>query len=143
MPETATNPLPSPEDCPGADVVIFDGECAFCQAQVRRLRAWDGRGRLAFLSQHDPSVPTRFPQLHTEQLADQMFVVDRRGDPHGGAAAVRYLSRRLPRLWPLAPWLHLPGTFWLWQWLYRQVAKRRYRLNGQRCGGDACKVHLH
>ena len=45
MPENETNPLPSPEDCPDADVVIFDGECAFCQgpgaspAGVGRSRA--------------------------------------------------------------------------------------------------------
>jgi predicted DCC family thiol-disulfide oxidoreductase YuxK len=52
------------------------------------------------------------------------------------------LSRRLPLLWPLAPLLHLPGTARLWRWMYRQVARRRYRLGGRSCESDACSVHL-
>ena len=36
--------LPTVDERPEADVVIFDSHCAFCTAQVRRLNAWD-RGR--------------------------------------------------------------------------------------------------
>ena len=73
---------------------------------------------------------------------DQMYVVDQQGRRHGGADAVRYLSRRLPLLWIAAPILHLPGTANLWRWLYRQVAKRRYKLAGKSCEDDACSVHM-
>ena len=37
-----------------------------------------------------------------EQLQKQMFVIDTQGNARGGATAVRYLSRKLPLLWPLA-----------------------------------------
>jgi predicted DCC family thiol-disulfide oxidoreductase YuxK len=73
---------------------------------------------------------------------EQMYVVDQHDRRHGGADAVRYLSRRLPLLWPLVPLLHLPGTARLWRWMYRQVASRRYRLAGRSCDGDTCSVHL-
>ena len=154
-PDTSTatpfSSLPSPQDRPDSDVVIFDGQCVFCRGQVERLARWDGGERLAFLSLHDPVVAERYPDLTYEQLMEQMYVVDRQGGRHGGAAAFRYLSRRLPRLWLLAPLMHLPFSLPLWQWGYRQVAKRRYRLAGQNANGDAsqhsceedvCKVHF-
>jgi predicted DCC family thiol-disulfide oxidoreductase YuxK len=72
-----------------------------------------------------------------------MYLVDRAGNRHGGAAAFRYLTRKMPRLWLLAPLLHIPFTLPLWQWGYGQIAKRRYKIGGkQACDGDACKVHF-
>lgn len=125
------------------DVVIYDGHCRFCSAQVERLRRWDGGGRLQFLSLHDPEAAQRFPDLTHERLMTEMHVVDRHGRRHAGAAALRYLSRRLPRLWPLAPLLHLPGTLWLWRWLYGQIAKRRYRLAAfGDCETGVCRIHF-
>lgn len=133
--------LPSIADRPGADVVIYDGNCSFCRSQVSRLAAWDGGGRLAFLSAHDPMIPQRYADLPFDRLMAQMYVVDRRGRRHGGAAALRYLSRRLPRLWILAPLLHIPFSLPLWQWMYRQVAARRYRLaGGPACADGTCRI---
>lgn len=135
--------LPDPDTLTDSDVVIYDGECNFCRSQVRNLERldWGGR-RLAFLSLHDPRVGERYPDLTKAQLMEQMYVVDQSGNRHGGADAVRYLSRRLPTLWVAAPILHLPGTAGLWRWLYRQVAKRRYKLAGKTCENDACGVHF-
>jgi predicted DCC family thiol-disulfide oxidoreductase YuxK len=135
------NLLPTPAQRPLAEVVIFDGNCQLCTAQVLRLAKWDTRGRLAFFSLHDPEVGRRYPQLTHEALMRDMVVVDRRGRFHHGAAAVRQLARRIPRLWPLVPWLYLPGTMPLWQWLYRQVADRRYRFNRDDCDGGTCHLH--
>jgi len=134
--------LPTPLERPAADVVIYDGHCRICTAQIKRLARWDGGRRLAFLSLHDPQVAARYSDLSFDQLMRNMVVVDRLGRRHIGAAAIRYLSRRLPRLWPLAPLLHIPGSLPFWQWCYRQVADRRYRLGGQEaCGDDACRLH--
>lgn len=137
--------LPSIHDHPEADVVIYDGNCKFCQGQIARIARWDSTGRrLAFISLHDPEVARRWPDLTHDMLMDQMYIVDRQGRRHGGAASFRYLSRRLPRLWPLAPLLHLPFTLPLWQWAYRQVARRRYKIAGKMdaCETDACSIHL-
>lgn len=135
--------LPDPDENPTADVVIFDGECNFCRSQVSRLRRFDvGGGRLAFISLHDPRVAERFSDLTFDQLMEQMYVVDGQGNRHGGADAVRYLTRRLPALWLAAPVMHLPGTAGLWRWMYHQIAKRRYKLAGKSCDGDVCEIHL-
>lgn len=136
--------LPDPDDSPGSDVVIFDGQCRFCQGQVRNLRRldWEGK-RLSFLSLHDPRVAQRYPSLSHDVLMSQMFVVRPDGSMYGGGDAVRYLSRRLPTLWWAMPILHLPGTAALWRWAYHQVAARRYRIAGKTaCDQDACAVHF-
>ena len=143
MLRTKSAELPDPDVADGTDVVIYDGECNFCKSQVRRLRWFDRFGpRLSFISLHDPRVGERYPDLSHDQLMEQMYVVDPKDRRHGGADAVRYLSRRLPLLWIAAPILHLPGSAGLWRWLYKQVAKRRYKLAGKSCDGDACSIHL-
>jgi predicted DCC family thiol-disulfide oxidoreductase YuxK len=139
----AQPPLPTPDQRPDADVVIYDGNCRICTAQVRKLPWWDCQKRLAYLSLHDPEVARRYPDLTHDTLMREMYIVDHHGGRHRGAAAIRYLSRRLRRLWWLAPVLHIPGSLPLWQWLYRQIANRRYRFGRTDCDGDTCSVHQH
>ena len=135
--------LPTPDQFPEADVVIYDGHCFFCKGQVARLHRLDGRNRLAFISLHDESVARRYPDLTHDQMMKQMYVIDRQGGRHGGANAIRYLSRRLPSLWLLAPLLHIPFTLPLWSWLYNQIAIRRYRMNPPaNCENGACEIHF-
>ena len=135
--------LSDPDDRPGAGVVIYDGHCRFCTGQVLRLARWDRRGRLAFMSLHDPRVAQRYPDLTPEQLMEQLYLITPDSRRLGGAAAFRRLTRQLPRLWLLAPLLHIPFSLPLWQWCYRQVAKRRYRLGRvDSCHDDACGVHF-
>ena len=137
--------LPSPQRHPGRDVVIFDGDCRFCLKQVRRLHRWDGGKKLSFISLHSPYVARHYPDLTHQQLMDEMYVVSTDGKRRGGAAAFRYLTRRLPRLWALAPLLHIPASLPVWQWGYRQVAKRRYRISekmGDGCDNGACDIHF-
>jgi predicted DCC family thiol-disulfide oxidoreductase YuxK len=135
-------PLPRPQERPLADVVIYDGHCRMCTAQVRAIERLFSGGRLAYLSLHDAEVARRYPDLVHDALMREMYIVDRQGRRHAGAAAVRYLSRRLPRLWWLAPVLHLPGTMPLWSWLYRQVANSRYRFGRvEACDDGSCRIH--
>lgn len=142
--------LPSPHNLPLADLVIFDGNCAFCLAQVKKLRDLDGKNRLAFISLHDEFVRDHMPDLSHEQMMAQMYVVPKSENGYsrqrfGGAAAVRYLTRRLPRLWILAPLFHIPFTQPVQQWCYRQIARRRYKLagtTGMTCGNGTCDLHF-
>lgn len=134
--------LPRPAERPGADIVIFDGHCRICRGQIRRLSRWDSGGRLAYLSLHDEEVAQRFPDLSHDDLMRDMYVVDQSGNRHRGAAGLRHLSRRLPTLYWLAPLLHIPGTLGIWQWLYRQVADRRYRFGRvEECDSGTCHLH--
>jgi len=131
MIRTATKPV--------RDTVLYDGACRFCRGQIALLRRLDPTGRLAFMSLHDPRVAHDFPEIPAEELLAQMYVVDRAGMARGGAEAVRYLSRRLPLLWPLALPLHIPGTMPAWSSLYRFIARHRYRIAG-RCDEGTCRI---
>jgi predicted DCC family thiol-disulfide oxidoreductase YuxK len=113
-----------------------------CTAQVRKLLWWDCQGKLAYLSLHDPIVAEHYPDLSHERLMSEMVIVDRRGQRHGGAEAIRYLTRRLRRLWWAAPLLWFPGTLWLWKLLYRLVARNRYRFGRhEACEEGTCNLH--
>lgn len=124
---------------PAHDTVLYDGACRFCQSRVANLRRLDVARRLEFLSLHDDRVARDFPELSRERLLEEMHVVDTSGHARGGATAVRYLSRRLPLLWPLAPLLHVPGSLCVWNWLYRLVARNRMRLGGT-CSEGTCRI---
>ena len=139
-----TKPLPDPDQHPNVDVVIWDGKCRFCRRQVDRLRWFAPGATLGYLSLHDPRVAERYPDLSYQQLMDQLWLVTLDGRRYGGADAARYLSRKLPRLWWLMPLLHVPFAMPLWRWLYRQVARQRYRIAGVECDdGGTCHLHQH
>ncbi len=124
------------------DVVLYDGQCNFCRSQINILRRLDGRNRLEFVSLHDPDVATSYPNLTYEQLMEQIWIVTPAGAQYGGAYAVKYLSVRLPILWPMAPLMHIPLSMPLWSFLYRQVAKNRYKIAGRDCDdGGTCSMH--
>ena len=146
---TRVRELPHPDSLSEADIVVFDGKCRFCRRQVERLQKWDSGNRLSFVSLHDPYVAEHFPDLSYEMLMKEIFVVDRKtGDSFGGAKALRYLSRRLPRLWCLAPFLHIPFSLPLWNSIYQFLARRRYQISQRmadaedRCSDDQCAIHF-
>ncbi len=130
--------LPFPQEGKPAPIVIFDGHCRFCLAQMRLLQLVDLSGRLRFLSLHEEQVKELVPAFGHEDLMAQMVVRSPQGVAYAGAEAVRYLFRTLPLLWVGAPLLHLPGSTPFWDWAYRQIAQRRYLLAGSVCKDGTC-----
>src|SRR3954454_12222547 len=100
--------LPTPAERPGSDVVIYDGQCRICTAQIRRLPWWDCQGKLSYLSLHDAEVARRWPDLTYDRMMQEMVIIDQCGGRHWGPEAVRYLTTRLRRLWGGAAPLLLP-----------------------------------
>ena len=137
-------PLPSPIERPDADIVLYDGHCRFCTKGVSKLLWWDSEGKLAYLSLHDPEVKRRWPDISHDRLMKEMCIVDTKGNRYWGPEAVRYLTRRLRRLWWAAPFAYFPGSMLIWRPLYRFIARNRYRLLGKTptCDeGGTCSLH--
>lgn len=139
------NDLSEPSNQPETvvPVVLYDGQCRFCCQQIDRLKWWDGGKRLEYLSLHEQAVAQRWPDIDLKRLHEEMCVVSPGGARHWGAEAVRYLSRTLPRLWWLAPLMHLPGIMFVARPTYAWVARNRYRLMGktEKCVDGTCIIH--
>ena len=113
-----------------ADSVLIPIQCEYL--------ALEGLGKLLNTIKSIQKLHNK--ELSIEQLQEQMFVIDTQGNARGGATAVRYLSRKLRLLWPLALLLHIPGSLPIWNWLYAYVAKRRLWIAG-RCDATSCQIH--
>ena len=125
------------------DTVLYDGDCRFCTASIAWLKWLDWGRSLHFRSLHDPTVSRDFPDLTHEQLMQEMWVATGDGQRYAGADALRYLTRRLPSLYPWMPILHIPFSQPLWRKLYGMVARYRYRIAGRHCSNGTCHLHRH
>ena len=136
--------FPTPVDRPGSRyVLIFDGHCRFCRANIQWIHAVD-QGRVAYLSLHDPEVQSRWPELSHEQLMKRMYLIDlKSGAKYPGAAAFKVLSRKLMAFWPVSPLMHIPGSLPVWQYLYSCIARVRYSFGRvkEECDGT-CELHF-
>lgn len=117
------------------DLLIFDGDCAFCTTWVARLRAW-----LPAFPEAQPSQWTDLSAyaLSAEDVARYAWYITPRRQ-FGGHLAFSALLRSQPRFGlRLLGWLIATPP---WSWLaaagYDFVARFRHRLPG---GTPACEM---
>ena len=77
----------------------------------------------------DPKVKEIAPQLQRADLMNAMHVVTRGSKVYRGAYAIRYISARLPLLWPLCVLLWIPGASLLAVGIYALVSRNRYLIS--------------
>ena len=111
--------------------VLYDGLCPLCCRTVRLLAGFDLFARLEFLDfrRLDLGEYNRRHMLNLalHDLEEEMFVIFR-GKTYRGFYAYRRIALVLPALWPLAPWLFLPGLSSLGALAYSYVARNRLKL---------------
>ena len=121
------------------DVVVYDGNCNFCNSQINIIRKLDILNKLSFISLHDPSVPILYPQVSKEKLLTQIYIFTKDNRYYGGAECIQQISKKLFILWPLYILLKIPFSFPLWDKLYKLVAKNRFKIAGT-CTNNSCKL---
>lgn len=120
-------------------VVLFDSQCEFCRRSVALLRKLDWLGKFTAQSARDvDQLPQTEPPLDPARLLEEMHLVTPRGQVAAGFVAYRWMAWRLPVLWPLAPFLYLPGVLAVGNRLYRWVARRRFHIVP--CKGGVCQI---
>lgn len=123
-------------------VVVFDGHCRFCTAASGWLKSFARPDHIRLVSSKDEAELAKYPQVTPEALGKAIQLVSPDGDlAQGGAAIARALNTR--PAWRVVTWLYwVPGLRRLWDWLYAQVAKRRYNIAGTTspCENGACPV---
>ncbi len=119
--------------------ILYDGDCAFCRKSVSILQKLDWLRRFAYVNVRDTTQPLlEQPPILGAPLFDQMHVLTPRGRLYGGYASLRWLAWRMPLLWPVAPFLYLPGVAQLGDALYRWIARHRFKLVP--CQHGVCQI---
>ena len=139
---TAETRPPTVADNPalGKGVVLYDGDCGFCQQSVRLLKGLDWFRQLHFQSARDVDhQPASEVPLDPKKMLDEMHLLtpDRKA-AYAGFTAFRWIAWRLPLTAPLAPLLYFPGVLPLGNRAYRWVARNRFKLVP--CAQNACAV---
>jgi predicted DCC family thiol-disulfide oxidoreductase YuxK len=110
--------------------VLYDGLCPLCGRTVRLLACFDLFTRLEFLDfrRLDLNEYNRSHMLNLARrdLEEEMYVIFR-GKAYRGFYGYRRIASALPALWPLAPWLFLPGISSLGVLVYGYVARNRLK----------------
>ena len=135
-PQTDTDPHA------GKGIVLYDGVCPLCLRSVAILKTLDWFGRLHFQNCRDvKNLPASTVPLDAKKMLDEMHVLPPGRDrAFAGFSAFRWIAWRLPLLWPLVPFLYLPGVPWLGNKAYLWVAKNRFRLVP--CKDGVCHVPI-
>ncbi len=114
----------------GRALLLYDGQCGFCLASVKRLRILDLFGWVDPVDFHtQPDLRTLHPTLTPARCRSEMVLLEPTGRLSGGFHAFARLTRRLPLLMGFVPLVHLPGASWVGARVYRWIAQRRYLLH--------------
>ncbi len=120
-------------------IVVYDGDCRFCCRQVERIRRWDTRAQLEYVTRQQPELIERMPALADADFNTGMRLITLDGTIHVGADAVYQIARRLPR-WRRIVWVYrVPVIHALARLVYAWIAANRLRLS-RTCEEGACKL---
>jgi len=122
-------------------VIVYDGQCRFCQWSVRRIAHLDRRSRFDLVPRQAPGLEERFPVLAASDFGTGLRLLLDGGAVYVGADAVYQIYRRLPPYHLLA-WLYrLPFLRPLFRAGYALIARYRLRLfGGADCDDGICTV---
>lgn len=121
-------------------MVLFDGDCAFCQKTVSILKRLDWGKALEFRSCREPeNIPPNEANLDAAKMLEEMHLLtpDRK-KAYAGFAAFRYMAGRIPLLWAIYPLLYFPGVPQLGNRAYLWIAKNRFNLVP--CHNGVCTI---
>lgn len=126
----------------GRAVLLYDGRCGFCLESIKRLRVLDLFGWVDPLDFHSqPDLSKLSPALTPQRCRSEMVLLEPNGRLSGGFEAFRRMSPHLPMVWPLVPFLYVPGMRWLGTRIYRWVATHRYLLHhNPTCAANQCAL---
>src|SRR5262245_27885365 len=96
---------------PGNDrqaILLYDGQCPFCIRSVKLAKRLDWFNRLRPVDARTVTDPAVI--ISPERLMEEMHLIPPgAGRIYHGFGAFRWMAWRLPLLWPLAPFLYVPG----------------------------------
>ena len=122
-------------------LLIYDGQCQFCQRSVQRLKVMDLFAVLNYVDLHSIS---RFedvhPQLNKEMALKQICLVENGSRLYEGFDVFRRACFMMPMLYPFIFVFYFPGMRFSGSGVYAFIAKRRYWFYSKSsCSTDSCQ----
>jgi len=111
-------------------LVIYDGGCNFCKANLHWLRRLDWLHRFEGIAYQDKTLYTRYPQLRPEACEKAVHVVFPDGRTEQGGDAVREILLRLPLGFLPGLLLSIPPLRQIARRVYPVLARNRYHMRG-------------
>jgi predicted DCC family thiol-disulfide oxidoreductase YuxK len=127
-------------------VVLYDGHCRFCTAQMKNLRKLAVPGTIEMVSFQEPGALDAFPGITHDACMRAMQLITPSGRVYQGFAAAAHAVATRP-IGFIAYGYYLPGVHMFCEGLYALIAANRYRLMGKAiaehaCEDGACALHF-
>lgn len=125
-------------------VVLYDAACRLCRRSMFVMLLFDNLHRVTAVNFRDGKLRKEYaPDIAPKDLDRSMhirFLATRNKQPatYHGFDAFRALSWHLPLLWPLAPFLYIPGIAPVGRVVYARIAASR-----NRCADGYCMHESH
>lgn len=125
--------------------LYFDGKCAFCATEMRRLAGWDRAGRLAFTDIAQPGFDPAHLNASMADLNLEMYSQRADGTVLIGVASMLAAYTLVGKgylVWPL----RVPLLRHVLAGLYRAFARNRYQMSAllgykaPACDGGVCEI---
>ena len=110
----------------GRPALIYDANCALCEATKKFLARWDTGHSILYLHFQESKAQALLPFLAGMDHLEAMYFLDDTGKSWKGIEAAREILRFLPFGPPLAWLFYLPGVPYLADRLYTWIARNRY-----------------
>jgi len=119
---------------PKRAVTLYDGNCGLCLRSMFFLSLCDWLKKVSWRNFRLAAVQKKEAiGFKAIDLKREMHVlVGKRVTT--GFDGFRTLARRLPPLWPLVPFLYVPGVPWIGRKIYARIAARRTICTHKECG---------
>lgn len=105
--------------------VLFDGTCPFCTASAKRIKQLDWLGRISIQDFHHAGILDHYG-IPYEIANRRIQVIDASGKVSEGIDAILEISKRIPLLWILLPFVWISIQLKLGQKVYDWIAKNRF-----------------
>lgn len=132
---------PEAESSTSAPVILFDGVCNLCNGAVNFIIDRDKPGRFRFAALQSQRASALLVQQGAKPLVagtdpDSMVLLED-GKLYEQSTAALRIARRLSGVWPVLYYLFIWVPRPIRDWVYRVIARNRYRWFGKT---DACRM---
>ena len=117
-------------------IVIFDGDCGFCQSTVNLIKKLDWLKSFEFTPFQNEGVLKKYNSVTKEMCEKEIYLVSENGKYYGGYDAFKIMSVYLPLTFLISWFFFLPGVVQIGRLVYKLIAKNRHKI---KIGNKVCK----